>query len=325
MPKKMLTRLPSQLRSRNRRGFSLTELMLAIAIMAIVAIVMINLFSNFVNFFVSDDEKVLSRQRGMDAIRLLEIPVLHTGLGIPTNVSPDRTNAFQNTFPSSSNAPFRNWGTPINISGANRDNLRILYAVESGVFQLDEDENAFFDYPLTATLKLTGALDTSKIMENTPANTHSWITFPGQSLPMYVASGLSTLTPTVNSFRLSIQGADYNEKIRAFNEVLYINAIRVWVDSADVLHVMEVTTSDAPGSGPEQTIPGVLRVQFATDSRTLSMDLLTRGDTRDTIRVDRLKSSRPDLISRWNLTDAEMEYTLDEVSMQWRIRNYEYN
>ena len=97
-----------------------------------------------------------------------------------------------------------------------------------------------------------------------------------------------------------------------------------FTDSNDVFHVMDVLSSENPGSGPEQTIPGVLRVQFGTDSRTLSMDLLTRGDSRDPARVSRLKASRPDLVSRWSLTDAETEYVLDEISVQWRIRNYEY-
>ena len=325
-----LTILP-KFRCGKKTGYSLTELMLAIVILSVVALIMISLFSHFVTFFLSDDDRVLARQRGMDAISLLEIPVLHTALGIPSNISgnANRSDIFQKTFTDpgaapKKNPPFLAWGAPISISGAKKDNLRILYAVESGVFQVDENGDAFFDTPLTANLKLNEPLDASEITEDSPANTRSWITFAGPSLPIYIESGVNTLTPTGKSFRLSIQGGDYNEKIRAFSEVLYIKAIRAWVDSNDVFHVMEVLSSENPGSGPEQTIPGVLRVQFETDSRTLSMDLLTRGDSRDPARVSRLKTSRPDLVSRWSLTDAETEYVLDEISVQWRIRNYEY-
>lgn len=313
----------TRMRHRNNRqhAFTLAETLLAVIIFGIVLIVLTNVFADFVNLYIFDDEQVLARQRGTDAIKLLEIPVLHMGLGIPSNVT-NRATIFQDTF-SSSSAPFKNWGAPINISGTKRDNLRILYALESGIFQLDEDKDAFYSSS-QAGLKLTGRLDANKVVQNKPSSTHSWVTFPGQSLPAYVKSGLSTSTPQIEAYRNSIQGTEYNERLRAFSEVLYIRAIRAWVDSNHVFHVMDVKESEAPGTGEDMTIPGVLRVQFYTDSRILSVDLLTRGNTRDAMRVGILKSSRPNLISRWSLTDAEMEYLLDEVSMQWRIRNYEY-
>ena len=69
-----------------QKGFSLVEMLLALAIMMIVSIVLVIMLSRFVELFFSDDEQVLAKQRGMDVIKMLEVPVLHTALGIPANI-----------------------------------------------------------------------------------------------------------------------------------------------------------------------------------------------------------------------------------------------
>ncbi len=324
---------------KKKQGFSLTELLIALAIMAIVAIVLVIMFSRFVEFFVSDDEQVLARQRGMDVVKLLEVPVLHVALGIPENIpgDADRSNIFEKTFEvnavtPTANPPFRSWGSSLLISGTKSDDLRLLYGKPSGVFQRDEDRDAFF--VLTEmNLNLTKPLDASIVtVANTTTNakkTSAWITFPGQSLPMTITAGLDTTTPKAKTYRRSIQTAEYNEKVNAFSEVLYLQARRAWVDSDNVFHLIEVENIDTKGSGPELTLPGVLRIQFEEildaegKPRVLKMGLLTRGDTRDTARVKRLQESRPDLVSRWGTTNSEAEYVVDETSIQWRIRNYE--
>ena len=320
---------------KTRRGFSLTELLLALAIMALVSIVLVIMLSRFIDHFVVDDEQVLARQRGMDVIKLLEVPVLHIALGIPENISDDadRKDIFEKTFQVSAvtptaNPPFRSWGSSLLISGAKSDDLRLLYAKQSGIFQRDEDRDAFF-VVMQTKLNLTGTLSASDAVMNNPKFTNAWITFPGQSLPMTITADLNTTTPTVKTYRRSIQTAKYNEKLNAFSEVLYLQARRAWVDSDNIFHLMEVQNLDIKGSGPELTLPGVLRIQFEEmldekrRPRILKMDIVTRGDTRDTARVKRLNESKPDFVSRWGITNSEAEYVLEETSMQWRIRNYE--
>ena len=320
---------------KGKRGFSLTELLLALAIMAAVSLVLVIMLSKFVDFFISDDDQVLARQRGMDVVKMLEVSVLHVGLGIPENISsdtqPDRRDIFERTFtasPSSNNPPFQKWGKSLFISGSKSDDLRLLYTKTSGVFHLEEDGDAFFMPPLETTLKLTAPLDPTNVTgEHTDSSKHTnaWITFPGQSVPMTIKSGLNTRTPLVEARRKSIQTGKFNEKIHAFSEVLCFQARRAWVGSDDIFHFMEVLNSDTIGSGPELTVPGVLRIQFDAieDGRVLSMDILTRGDTRDVDRIARLERSRPELIGRWGITSDEAQFVLEEISMQWRIRNYE--
>lgn len=310
-----------------KKGFSLPELLITIVVFLIVGLITINLLSDFIKFFVSDDEQVLARQRGMDVIKILEVPVLHSALGIPANVPSDpyRVDVFQKTFPEATKAPFRNWGSPLYISGSKNDDLRILYGKASGLFQLDEDGDAFSISPLELELKLSGVLSALDVSLDAPGRTNGWITFPGQMLPVTIKSGLDSDTPLVKAYRQSIQTAKYSEKMNAFNELIYLQARRAWVDSDNYFHLMEVISSDAQGSGPEVTLPGVMRIRFARveNDHILSMDVLTRGNSRDPERVQKLKDTHPDLISRWNITDSEAEFVLEETSMQWRIRNYE--
>ena len=148
-----------------QKGFSLVEMLLALAIMSIVGVVLVIMFGKFVAFFISDDEQALARQRGMDVIKMLEVTVLHTALGIPANIPGDanRSTIFQKTFTDPGpanprkNPPFLAWGSPLFISGSKSDDLRILYGKESGVFQKDEDKDAFA-ITLEATLNLTAPL-----------------------------------------------------------------------------------------------------------------------------------------------------------------------
>ena len=315
-----------------QKGFSLVEMLLALAIMMIVSIVLVIMLSRFVELFFSDDEQVLAKQRGMDVIKMLEVPVLHTALGIPANIpgDPDRKDVFQRTFTDTGpnpkkNPPFLAWGSPLLISGIKSDDLRILYGIESGVFQKDEDRNVFSSSSLVTKLSLTKPLNPAHVSESNPQLTYGWITFPGQMLPMMVKSGLNTASPDVEARRKSIQTAKYDEKLNAFGEVLYLQARRVWVDSDDVFHLMEVLNSDVIGSGPELTVPGVLRIQFNAieNNHVLSVNILTRGDTSDDAHEKRLRDSRPELINRWGITSDEAKFVLEETSIQWRIRNYE--
>ena len=310
-----------------KKGFSLPELLIAIVVFLIVGLITLNLLSDFISFFVSDDEQVLARQRGMDVIKVLEVPILHSALGIPANIPGDtyRQDVFQRTFPAATNAPFRNWGSPLSISGSKNDDLRILYGKASGVFQLDENKDAFSINPLEETLRLSEPLSALNVSLDAPGRTNGWITFPGQMLPVTIKSGLGTDEPVVQAYRESIQTAKYSEKINAFNEVIYLQARRAWVDNDNVFHLMEVISSDAQGTGPDLTLPGVMRIRFARveNNHILSMDVLTRGDSRDPGRIQKLKNTRPDLVSRWSITDDEAEFVLEETSMQWRIRNYE--
>ena len=319
-----------------QKGFSLVEMLLALAIMMIVSIVLVIMLSRFVELFFSDDEQVLAKQRGMDVIKMLEVPVLHTALGIPANIpgDPDRKDVFQRTFTDPGpanprkNPPFLAWGSPLLISGFHgmqSNDLRILYGIESGIIQKDEDGEAFTVSPLEATLNLTEPLNSAYVRENSPQFTSGWITFPGQNLPVIVKSGLLTKTPVTLARRKSIQTAKYTEKVNAFSEVLYLQARRAWVDDSNIFHLMEVSEFDFTGSGPELTVPGVLRIQFSAieNNHVLSVDILTRGDTSDDAHEKRLRDSRPELIKRWRLTSAETKYVLEETSIQWRIRNYE--
>ena len=315
-----------------QKGFSLVEMLLALAIMMIVSIVLVIMLSRFVELFFSDDEQVLAKQRGMDVIKMLEVPVLHTALGIPANIpgDPDRKDVFQRTFTDTGpnpkkNPPFLAWGSPLLISGIKSDDLRILYGIESGVFQKDEDRNVFSSSSLVTKLSLTKPLNPAYVSQSNPQLTYGWITFPGQMLPMMVKSGLNTASPDVEARRKSIQTAKYDEKLNAFGEVLYLQARRVWVDSDDVFHLMEVLNSDVIGSGPELTVPGVLRIQFNAieNNHVLSVNILTRGDTSDDAHEKRLRDSRPELINRWGITSDEAKFVLEETSIQWRIRNYE--
>lgn len=320
---------------KHQKGFSLIELLLALVIMTIVSIVVVIMLSRFVEFFFSGDDQALARQRGMDVIKMLEVPVLHTSVGIPTNISgdADRKDIFQRTFtdpgPSpKKNPPFLAWGSPLLISGFHgmkSNDLRILYGKASGVFQKDEDGDAFTILPLEAKLNLSKPLDPMYVDQFSPQFTSGWITFPGQNMPVLVQSGLLTTTPIVLARRKSIQTAKYTEKINAFGEVLYLQACRAWVDDSNTFHLMEVREFDFTGSGPELTVPGVLRIQFSAieDNHVLSVDILTRGDTSDDARVERLLQSRPELMDRWRITRDEARYVLEETSIQWRIRNYE--
>ena len=316
-----------------QKGFSLVEMLLTLAIMSIVSIVLVIMLSRFVELFFSDDEQVLAKQRGMDIVKIMELPVLHTALGIPANIpgDDDRKDIFQRTFtdpgPGSprKNPPFLTWGSPLFISGSKSDDLRIIFGKESGIFQKDENRSAFSSSSLEATLNLTEPLNPAYVSQTNPQLTYGWITFPGQMQPMMLKSGLNSTTPVVEVRRKSIQTAKYDEKLNAFGEVLYLQARRAWVDSDNIFHLMEVLNSDVIGSGPELTVPGVLRIQFSAteNNHVLNMDILTRGDLSDDTREKRLKDSRPELITRWGITSDEAQFVLQETSIQWRIRNYE--
>jgi len=322
-----------------RRGFTLTEVLIAVVILSIVSIAATGLFFAFTKHFEQSSDLTAARQRGEMVLSRLELPALQAGLSMPNKAS-DFVSAF-----SVGTDPKVDLGTKLKgvISGWNKPvylyetagtvgtttyykRLGIVYCLSSGIGVLgkhgaDVDAQGV-DVKAEAELELelsTACPENQVRVATSPARTDGWVTFSGCQTPLAVTGINNTADPptlTVKSSRVDF--------IPFFAELQYVRALYAYVSSPGGEHpsfyVEDVTRSPA-----QPLVEGVSQVLFSYDdtgsdaTNLLTVHLLVRGNRRFPGEVT--SGDVPGWPIPGTVTSEDRHYRLVAMSASWRVRN----
>ena len=311
-----------------RRGFTLTEVLIAVVILSIVAIAATGLFFAFTKHFEQSADLTAARQRGEMVLSRLELPALQAGLSMPNKAS-DFVSAF-----SVGTDPKVDLGTKLKgvISGWNKPvylyetagtvgtttyykRMGLVYCLSSGIGVLGEHEVSV-DTPVD--LKLSAACPDNQVKLATAASlTDGWVTFSGCQVPFIVTS-----IDNVNK-KLKVQ-ASQRSFIPLFAELQYVRALYAYVSSPGgerpSFYVEDVTRSPA-----QPLVEGVSQVLFSYDdtgsdaTNVLTVHLLVRGNRRFPGEVT--LGGVPGWPIAGTVTSEDRHYRLVAMSASWRVRN----
>lgn len=339
---------------RKAKGFSLIELVIAVAVMVIVAGVAGSLMSGYLSLYTTADDQASTRRRAQDVFDMLRVPLQMAGIGLP----PSDLNHY---FAVGGMPPVAQWGAPIEVVPNNTHTdcgnaLRVVYAlpseIKNGPAELDtfssKAGNAATIY--SASLNLSTSLDILTSMPNRVVldhdDTRAFITFPGsQMTPLEVTAA----TPKT----LNLQGRPplaahipsndifVSNTIAPFHDVFFVRAIVAYVgarpDGTKEFCLFETNTDDPSSTSPAFPvganaadwvgfrIEGIHAVHFEQDParRFVTVNLLVEGDTMDSSRI--AGSARGEVERRWRDWYPTMVFNPDilyeHFSITLRTRN----
>ncbi|AFM22590.1 prepilin-type N-terminal cleavage/methylation domain-containing protein [Acetomicrobium mobile DSM 13181] len=312
-----------------RRGFTLTEVLIAVVILSIVAIAATGLFFAFTKHFEQSADLTAARQRGEMVLSRLELPALQAGLSMP-NKTADFVSAF-----SVGTAPKIDLGGVLKgvISGWNKPvylyetagtvgtttyykRLGIVYCLSSGIGVLGDEHEV--EPNKSVPLKLSENCPVNQVKPATAASaTDGWVTFSGCQVPFIVES-----VDNANK-KLNVKASQRN-LIPFFAELQYVRALYAYVSSPGgerpSFYVEDVTRSPA-----QPLVEGVSQVLFSYDdtgsdaTNLLTVHLLVRGNRRFPGEVT--LGDVPGWPIAGTVTSEDRHYRLVAMSTSWRVRN----
>ncbi len=324
---------------KSRKGFSLVEILIAVAILSIVSIAAVGLFFAFTKHFEQSADLTAARQRGEMALSRLETAVLQAGLSMPNKTSDFEDALVVNTTPKIDlitalrNATGSVWNEPVYLYGENFTvtddgsetkyyrKLGIVYCLSSGIGVLGEEHDVDVydpnDSDTEQELELSTACPENQVrVATSPARTDGWVTFSGCQTPFVV----NDITSDRKKLTVITSKRDL---IPFFAELQYLRALCAYVISpggtSPQFYVQDVTR------GPAQpAVEGVSQVLFTFDdsgtdaTNVLTVHLLVRGNRRFPGQVT---SGVPGWPVSSTITDEDRHYRLIAISASWRVRN----
>jgi len=321
---------------KSRKGFSLVEILIAVAILSIVSIAAVGLFFAFTKHFEQSADLTAARQRGEMALSRLETAVLQAGLSMPNKTSDFEKVFVVDTSPKIDlitalrTATGSVWNEPVYLYGENFTvtddgsetkyyrKLGIVYCLSSGIGVLGEEHDVDVydpnDSDTEQELELSTACPENQVrVATSPARTDGWVTFSGCQTP-FVVKEISTdrkeLTVMISK----------RDLIPFFAELQYVRALCAYVDSpggtSPHFYVEDVTRSPA-----QPVSEGVSQVLFSfdDDSNVLTVHLLVRGNRKFPGEVT--SGDVPGWPLTGTVTSEDRHYRLVAMSASWRVRN----
>lgn len=319
-----------------RRGFTLTEVLIAVVILSIVAIAATGLFFAFTKHFEQSADLTAARQRGEMVLSRLELPALQAGLSMPNKTS-DFVSAFSvDTAPKIDlggvlKGVISGWNKPVYLyetagtvgTTTYYKRLGIVYCLSSGIGVLGDEHDVVVYDPSNPDktkqeLELSTACPENQVrVAASPARTDGWVTFSGCQTPFVVndiTSDRKKLTVITSKRNL----------IPFFAELQYVRALYAYVSSPGGEHpsfyVEDVTRSPA-----QPLVEGVSQVLFSYDdtgsdaTNVLTVHLLVRGNRRFPGEVT--SGDVPGWPIAGTVTSEDRHYRLVAMSASWRVRN----
>lgn len=320
-----------------RRGFTLTEVLIAVVILSIVTIAATGLFFAFTKHFEQSSDLTAARQRGEMVLSRLETAVLQAGLSMPNKTSDfekvfvvdtspkiDLITALRTATGSVWNEPVYLYGDKFSVTNADGSKteyfrkMGILYCLSSGIGVLgDEHDVDVYDPKDSDTepkLELSTACPENQVrVATSPARTDGWVTFSGCQTP-FVAKDI-----TSDRKKLTVITSK-RDLIPFFAELQYVRALCAYVVSpggtSPHFYVEDVTRSPA-----QPVSEGVSQVLFSfdDDSNVLTVHLLVRGNRKFPGEVT--SGDVPGWPLTGTVTSEDKHYRLVAMSASWRVRN----
>jgi len=293
----------SQRRNMNRlKGFTLTEILVAVLIMAIVAGSVMMLGYTYFKHFEQANEITIAKDRATMVLTYLERRILHTGLGMPVEEV-----EFGPAFSGLLVGDLLDWGTPIDSpeEESEGDTLRIAYAHPSGIFSISSGDISTTTSSVPV-ISFSGPLDDTKFV-NADTNTKGWVVFPSVAMPFRVTGFNNSSSP--KTIDLSAKHGIWYlpEKV----ELHYVRFLQVSV-SDQKFKVKDITLG-----GEQPIVEGILGCKFSLDgNKVLNVAVVARGNRRYSNYVS------PAEISGWGPVNNDWRYYyLVVINKGWRIRN----
>lgn len=319
-----------------RRGFTLTELLVAIPIIIIVGLVAVTLMYNYTMLFIANKDKVAAARRAQEAILIVENTMKHAGLGFPSAGETSYKTAWNRS--GSATVPWpATWGDVIVLSGdeigdkgresreigfvyaaSTRGKLKAPTAISDGNFNIE-----LLDVP-----GLDFALPTG--VTNREADMRFWYTAPASlgDFP-FVATDYDA---TNRRLTAHVPGAFAGSPTLPVHQDVYkLKAAWVYVDEGHNLRFLDLTDHErsadvqiASKAGPaSMSVEGIRAVRFylTEDRKHIEFCVLAMGDSRD---APHARSIVGRLRDQWDeLTDDDEGLYMEEFTAKWRLRNLE--
>ncbi len=291
------------------KGFTLTEILVAVLIMAIVAGSVMMLGNTFFKHFEQANEITIAKDRATMVLTYLERRILHTGLGMPASA-----DDFVDGFAGLLTGDLDGWDLPLDSPENNSASttLKIAYALPSGVYSIESADIG----TTTSVVRISKTLDAGNFIFS-DSSTKGWVVFPS------VTKRTTELTPsalritavdnTSGSESVNLQSKTDNYFLPANDELFYVRFMEATVDDGK-FKIKEHTL----GGGFQPVVEGIIGCNFTLDeNKVLTVSILARGNKKYSSTVS------PANISEWDgvVDNESRKYYLVVVNKGWRIRN----
>ena len=167
----------SQRRNMNRlKGFTLTEILVAVLIMAIVAGSVMMLGYTYFKHFEQANEITIAKDRATMVLTYLERRILHTGLGMPVSA-----DDFIDGFAGLLTGDLDGWDLPIYSPELDNSSsiLQIAYAQPTRIYTIESADVGLTDVPVRVSDTIDGFIDSD-------ISTKGWVVFPSVTMPFRI-------------------------------------------------------------------------------------------------------------------------------------------
>ncbi len=292
----------SQHRNMNRlKGFTLTEILVAVLIMAIVAGSVMMLGYTYFKHFEQANEITIAKDRATMVLTYLERRILHTGLGMPISA-----DDFIDGFAGLLTGDLDGWDLPLDSpeNDSTSSTLKMAYAWPSGVYSIESA-----DIGTTASVvRISKTLDAGNFVFS-DSSTKGWVVFPSVTTPLRITA----VDNTSGSESVSLNSKTGNWYLPANDELFYVRFMEATVDDGK-FKIEEHTL----GGGLQPVVEGIIGCSFSLDeNKVLTASILARGSKKYSSFVS------PASIPGWDgvVDNESRKYYLVVVNKGWRIRN----
>lgn len=312
---------------RVKRGFTLTELLVAMLITGIVAGAAITVFSVFIFHFEQTDELTTAQQNGEMVLTILRNPVLHAGLALPASADelPDVFSPDLKPDPHLTGSLIDEFsGGSITVSNSLPDGgdppggnvLLVLYGIPSHF--IAESSGDLNSPPVAINLsgKVNGNLDES------PSNlTKAWALFPTAGVPARVTG----IDPSGSKDKLTLVPVETgNGTIAAYDELYYLRGMRAFARKGDFY------TEDLTLQAAQPRVENIAAVFFERRDSVLQVWVVAAGPKEHDKPVYDDWSAFTIAFPEWPGSSAFEDFDSGKIwkkhrlrvlSESWRIRN----
>ncbi|HPI97438.1 MAG TPA: prepilin-type N-terminal cleavage/methylation domain-containing protein [Synergistales bacterium] len=283
------------------KGFTLVELLIVMVIGLVVAAGIFGVFFVFILDFEQTDDITAARTRGEMVLSILEGPILHAGLAMPDSTDVYSGDQVLATVPS--------WSSFIEITGAESDELHVLYAMETGIYSQNEVSFDVNDELFgTSGLSLSQNIPDS-MMSTDSTKTTGWILFPTSNNAVFEITGNNQLNARTS-------GGGF---IAQYDNVHTLRALRAYLGTNPSTGRKEFYTQDVTVSSGQPRVDGIEKIFFEMDGDVFSVYILARGNKQGVdLDPNREIDGWPDTAG---YNGVDRTYRLSVTRGSWRIRN----
>ena len=284
-------------------GFTLVELLIVMVLGLLVAAGVLGVFFVFISDFEQTDDITAARTRGEMVVSILEGPILHAGLAMPDSTDVYSGDQVLATVPS--------WSSFIEITGAESDELHVLYAMETGIYSQNE-----VSFDLNDELFGTSGLSLSQsipvpMMSTDSSKTTGWILFPTSNNAVFEITGNNQLSARTS-------GGGF---IAQYDKVHTLRALRAYLGTNPSTGRREFYTQDVTVSTPQPRVDGIEKIYFERNGDLLSVYILARGNKENADLSDTRAIPGWDENELPSIDSSSKKYRLSVTKGSWRIRN----